>query len=233
LAHRNYLKKDTVVQFDVRSMPHVPKIFYAASPEIEEAPPDHKSSTVLQQDHVLVSILTRSPSSSSYHGLVGSVRESRSSHFQPGDLVAGVVKEGVTSHITCSAGSIIRISEGVNINAVADHSLPLVVASIVLGPERGLDAPKGAPPLKVMLANDDDLSKDLFTLLSLVPNLAIVSRHDAPLNSQFDVIVSSLEESETHPEFACWGGNLLLWDKTLTHLFDEVHGASGTSRRWR
>ena len=221
LAHREYLKKDTVVQFDTKSMPHVPKIFYAAPPEIEEASPDHTSPTALQQDHVSVSTLSRSPSSFSYHGFVGSVLESRSPHFQPGDLVAGVAKEGATNRITCSAGSIATVSEGTNIDAVVDHSLALVVASIVLGPERGLDAPKDAPPLKVVLANDDDLSKNLFTLLSLVPNLATVSRHDAPLDSQFDVVVSSLEESETHPEFACWGGSLFLWDKILSHLFDE------------
>ena len=221
LAHRHYLKKDTVVQFDAMSMPHVPKVFYAASPGIGEAPPDHNLSTPLQPDHVSISALSRSPSSLPYHGFVGSVLESRNPLFQPGDLVTGVAKEGVTNHITCSAGCIVPVSEGTNTNSVADNSLALVIASIILGPERGSDAPKGAPPLKVVLANDDDLSKDLFTLLSLVPNLAAVSRHDAALDSQFDVIVSSLEESEAHPEFACWGGNLFLWDETLSHLFNE------------
>ena len=31
------------------------------------------------------------------------------------------------------------------------------------------------PPLKVMLANKDDLAEDLSSILSLVPNLATVS----------------------------------------------------------
>ena len=221
LAHRNYLKKEIAVRFDARGMPHVSKIFYGTSPKIEEAPPDHNSSTPLQEGHVSVSILSRSPSSLSYHGFVGSVLETRSPHFQPGDLVAGVATEGVTNRITCSAGCIVPVSGGTNTDAIADHSLAIVIASIILGPERDPDTPKNATPLKVVLANDDDLSKDLFILLSLVPNLAIVSGHDAPLDSQFDVIVSNLEESETHPEFACWGSNLLLWDKVLSNLFSD------------
>jgi len=221
LAYRNCLKKDTVVQFDARGMPHVPKIFYAASPDMEEIPSVHNSSTPLQQGHVSVSTLSRSSSSLSYYGFVGSVLESRSSHFQPGDVVAGVTREGVTNRITSSPGSIVPVGEGINIDVFANHSLAFVIASVILGPERGPGALKNVPPLKVVLANDDDLSKDLFTILSLLPNLATVARHDAPLDSQFDIIVSSLEESETHPEFACWGGDLFLWDKTLSNLFNK------------
>ena len=221
LAYRNCLKRDTVVRFDVRGMPHVPKIIYAAPPDMEETPSVHNSSAPLQQGHVSVSTLSRSSPSLSYHGFVGSVLESRSPHFQPGDVVAGVAKEGATNRITCSAGCIVPVSEGTNIDVVADHSLALVITSIILGPERSPDASKNAPPLKVVLANDDDLSNVLFTILSLLPNLATVARHDAPLCSQFDVIVSSLEESETHPEFACWGGDLFLWDKTLSDLFHK------------
>jgi len=221
LAHRNYLKKHTVVRFDGSEMPHIPKIFYGTSPKRVEVPPDHDLPAPLQQGYVSISTLSRSSSPLSYHGFVGSVFQSRSPHFLPGDLVVGVAKEGGTNRITCSAGCTVPISEGTNINVVADHLLALVIASIILGPERGLDASKNAPPLNIVLANDDDLSNDLFTLLSLVPNLAVVSRHGAPLDSQFDVIVSSLEESETHPEFACWGGDLFLWDMTLSNLFNK------------
>lgn len=221
LTHRNCLKKDPIVRFDESGLPHVPKVFYAAAPEIEEASLDRRASTPLQQGHVSVSILSRSSSSLSYHGFVGMVLESRSPDFQPGDLVVGVTKEGLTNRITCSAGCIAIASEGTNIDVIADHSLASVVASIILGPERGPGASRNTPPLQVILANDDDLSKDLFTLLSLVPNLATVSRCDAPLDAQFEVVVSSVEESETHPEFACWGGNLLLWDKMLSSLFNE------------
>ncbi|KAF9653249.1 hypothetical protein BDM02DRAFT_3182788 [Thelephora ganbajun] len=222
LTHRHCLKNETVVRFDASGMPHVPKVFYATSPEVEEASLDHKPSTSLQQGHVSINILSRSSSSLSYHGFVGSVLESRSPNFRPGDIVAGVTKEGPTNRITCSAGCIVPISEGMSINVVADHSLALVIASIILGPERDPDTSMNAPPLKVVLVNDDDLSQDLFTLLSLVPNLAAVYQHDTPLDSQFDVIVSSLEESETHPEYTCWGSNLLLWDQALSNLLNKT-----------
>jgi len=221
LAYRNCLKKDTVVRFDARGMPYVPKIFYAVPPGLEETPSVRNSSTPLQEGHVSVSTSSRSSSFLSYHGFVGSVLESRSPHFQPGDVVAGVTNEDATNLITCSAGSIAPVSEGTNIDVFADRSLALVIVSTILGPERGLDASGNVPPLKVVLANEDDLSEDLFTILSLTPTLATVARHDAPLDSQFDVIVSSLEKSEAHPEFACWGDDLFLWDKTLSNLFNK------------
>ena len=42
-----------------------------------------------------------------------------------------------------------------------------------------------------------------------------------PPSPQFDVIVSHLDEPEVRPEFACYGGNVLLWDKSLSSLFNE------------
>ena len=221
LTHRNWLKNEAVVRFDAQGMPHVPKIFYAAPPEIEEGSTDHNATTPLQEGYVSISISSRSSSFLSYHGFVGWVLESKCTNFQSGDIVAGVAKGVATNHITCSAGCIISVNEGTNTSVLADHSFALVVASIILGPERGPDASTNAPPLKVVLANDDDLSKDLFTLLSLVPDLATVSRHDTPLDSQFDVVVSSLEESEIHPEFACWGNNIFLWDQIISNMLDE------------
>ena len=221
LTHRNCLENETVVRFDGRGMPHVPKIFYAAPPEIEEGSPDHNASTPLQEGYVSISISSRSSSSLSHYGFVGSVLESKRANFQSGDIVVGVTKGGATNHIACSAGCIVPVSEGVNTSVIADRSLALVIASIILGPERGLDPSTNVPPLKVVLANDDDLSKDLFTFLSLLPDLSAVSRHDAPLDCQFDVVVSSLEESKAHPEFACWGRNLFLWDRILSNMLDE------------
>ena len=221
LTHRGWLKNEIVIRFDTEGMPYVPKIFYTAPPGIKEGSPDRNTSTSLQQDHVSISTSSRSSSSLSYHGFVGSVLESKSTDFQRGDIVLGVTKGGTTDHITCSAGCVVSLNEGTNISLVAGHSLALVVASIILGPERGPDTSTNAPPLKVVLANDDDLSKDLFTLLSLVPDFATVSRYDAPLDYQFDVVVSSLEESATHPEFACWGNNLVLWDQILSNMLEE------------
>ena len=212
LARRDCLKKEAIIRFDSKGMPHVPKVFYAAPPKIEEGSPEQP----LQQDHVSISIESRSSSYLSYYGFVGSVLESKSENFQPGDIVTGVTKEDSANPITCFSGCIATVSEGMNTDAVANNSLALVIASLILGPERGLDASADIPPLKVVLANEDDLAEDLSSILSLVPNLATVSRHDAPLDSQFDVVVSSLEESETHPEYTCWGNNHFLWDKTLS-----------------
>ena len=217
LARRNCLKKEAVVRFDSKDMPHVPKIFYATPPEIKETSPDHPP----QRDHVSISISSRSSSYLSYYGFVGSVLESKSENFQPGDIVTGVTREGATNPITCSAGCVTSVNEVTNTDVIADLSLALVIASIILGPERGLDASTNAPPLKVVLANNDDLSGDLFSLLSLVPNLAAVSRHDASFDSQFDIVVSNLQEYETHPEFACWGSNLFLWDQVLSNMLNE------------
>ena len=212
LARRNCLKKEAIIQFDPKGMPHVPKVFYTTLPKIKEGSLEQP----LQQDHVSISIESHSSSYLSYYGFVGSVLESKSKNFQPGDIIMGVTKEDSTNHITCFSGYIATVSEGMNTNAVTNNSLALVIASLILGPERGLDASADIPPLKVVLANEDNLAEDLSSILSLVPNLATISRHDAPLDSQFDVMVSSLEESETHPEYACWGNNHFLWDKTLS-----------------
>ena len=221
LAHRGWLKNEIVIQFDTSGMPHVPKIFHAAPPEVEEGSLDNNTSISLHQDHVSISISSRSPPSLSYYGFVGSVLESKSEDFRPGDIVMGVTKGDAADYITCSAGCVVSLNQGTDTSVVAGHSLALVIASIILGPEHGPDASTNAPPLKVVLADDDDLSRDLFTLLSLVPDFATVSRNDTPLNCQFDVVISSAEESETHPEFACWGNDLFLWDQVLSNMLDR------------
>ena len=164
-----------------------------APPKIEEGSPDQP----LQQDHVSISISSRSSSYLSYYGFVGSVSESKSENIQPGDIVTGVTKEDNASPITCFSGCIASVSEGMNTKVVANNSLALVIASLILGPGRGLGVSTCIPPLKIVLVNDDDLAEDLSSILSLVPNLATVSRHDSPLGSQSDIVVSSFEESET------------------------------------
>lgn len=156
LACCNCLKKEAIVQFDLEGMPHVPKIFYVAPPKIEEGSPEQP----LQQDHVSISIESRSASYLSYYRFVRSVLESKSENFQPGDIVTGVTKEDPANPITCFSSCIATVSEGMDTDAmIANNLLTIVVASLIFGPECGLDASTNIPPLKVVLANKDNLTE--------------------------------------------------------------------------
>ena len=155
LARRNCLKKQAIVQFNLEGMPHVPKIFYAAPPKIKEGSPEQQ----LQQDHVSISIESHSASYLSYYRFVGSVLESKSENFQPGDIITGVTKEDPVNPITCFSSCIATVSEGMDTDAIANNLLATVVVSLIFGPECGLDASTNIPPLKVVLANEDDLAE--------------------------------------------------------------------------
>ena len=74
--------------------------------------------------------------------------------------------------------------------------------------------PESCWPTTTIFRRTGLVSSRWYQAWRLFPDMTLTS-------TQFDVIVSHLDEPEVRPEFACWGGNVLLWDKALSSLFNE------------
>lgn len=227
LRYREYLTQDTVSYFRKDGTPYVPKVVPCNPPPppasnlldpfggwvetdlglVSVQPP------VLKEYQVLVDVLSLSNSYASWRGFVGSVIDSRNPKLESGSFVVGICQTGVTNRIVCHSGQVIPLAV-VN-DQLAEHALGLVIAALALGPSRLSEADSALPPLRLLIAAEDEVSWALHDVLVALPSLARVEIGGASDDARFDLIIADSTTIAARPEVSFWHGKLFIWDRLI------------------
>ena len=229
IGYRDSLSRDTVVHFEKDRVAYVPRVVPSVPPsssnQFESTDSDWSlTSFRLVQNHLpslrdqqlLINIRCWSESFSSYRGFSGTIVQSKCSTLKPGRRVVGLAhRQGVSNRLVCSAGSVMVLDTGEEANLFVEYAVASAITTLVLGPARTSGGTLDVPPLKVLLADEDGVTRRLKRLCSMLPSLIETRTSVVDDDEQFDLILTSSKELAERPEIGLWHGTLFVWDDVL------------------
>ena len=231
LAYRGCLVYDIIVHFSKDGTASVPRVIPSAPPS-----PSNKFHPIisgwrstpfglfqsqlpsLSDQQILVNIRYWSEPISSYRGFSGAIVQSKYFAFKPGQRVVGITNHQVSNKLVCSAGSVMVLDTDDEADVFTEYAIASAITTLVLGPARTMDGPPNKPPLKVLLADEEAVSRKLGRFCSAIPSLIQTRTGTINDDERFDIVLTSSKELAERPEIRLWRGHIFVWDDVLRQM---------------
>ena len=231
-TYRDCLACDTIVHFRRDGTACVPKVMPSVPPspsnKFDPGNSDWRSTSFglvkshlpsLEDQQILVNIRYWSESVSSYRGFSGTVVQSKYFAFKPGRRVVGLAHhQGVSNRLICSAGSVMTLDTDDEGDVFTEYALASAIVTLVLGPARTTGETPDKPPIKVLLADEDAVTRKLKRFCSTIPSLIQTRTSVVDDDEKFDIILTSSKELAKRPEIGLWRGSVFVWDDVLDRV---------------